>query len=118
MSLFGYDQGVFSKQKTLAAYQRIPLTVVGGVVISQDYLKTHNLEGDDKTNLSAIVTSIYAIGCTVGAIVAFSIGEGMGRKKTIMTGTVIMTIGAILQASSFSVAQMMIARIISGYVHA
>lgn len=88
--------------------------IAGGVVISDDYLKVHNLEGDDKTDLSAIVTSIYAIGCTVGAIVAFSIGEGMGRKKSIIFGTTIMTIGAILQASSFSVAQMIVGRIISG----
>ena len=88
--------------------------IAGGVVISDDYLKVHNLEGDDKTDLSAIVTSIYAIGCTVGAIVAFYIGEGMGRKKSIIFGTTIMTIGAILQASSFSVAQMIVGRIVSG----
>ncbi|OAA56723.1 MFS sugar transporter [Niveomyces insectorum RCEF 264] len=95
MSLFGYDQGVFS-----------------GVVISDDYLAVHNLAG--KTNLSSIITSIYAIGCTLGAIVAFTVGERMGRRKTILVGTTIMAIGAILQASSFSVPHMMVGRIVSG----
>jgi MFS family permease len=84
------------------------------VVISQDYLRVHNLEGDSKTNLKAIVTSIYAVGCTLGAGVAFTLGERMGRRKTILMGTTIMTIGAILQASSFSVPHMMVGRIVTG----
>ena len=49
VALFGYDQGVFS-----------------GVVITQDYLDVHELNGDEKTNLLSIVTSIYAVGCFLG----------------------------------------------------
>ncbi|KAK6071374.1 hypothetical protein SCUP234_09688 [Seiridium cupressi] len=97
MALFGYDQGVFS-----------------GVVISSDYLNVHDLNGSEKTNLLSIVTSIYAVGCFFGAIMAFSIGERLGRKKTIMVGSCIMAVGAALQTSSFSVAHMMVGRIISG----
>ncbi|KAI1174925.1 hexose carrier protein [Nemania sp. FL0916] len=97
MSLFGYDQGVFS-----------------GVVITQDYLDVHNLDGTDKTNTRSIVTSIYTIGCFLGAVLAFSIGEKLGRRRTIIIGTVIMTIGAILQTSSFSVPHMIVARVVTG----
>ncbi|KAI0966571.1 general substrate transporter [Xylaria arbuscula] len=97
MSLYGYDQGVFS-----------------GVVITQNYLDVHNLNGPEKTNTLSIITSIYTIGCFLGAIVAFSIGENLGRKKTIIIGTVIMTIGAILQTSSFSVPHIIVARIVTG----
>ncbi|KAI0454822.1 general substrate transporter [Xylaria acuta] len=97
MSLFGYDQGVFS-----------------GVVITQDYLDVHNLDGPGKTNVRSIVTSIYTIGCFFGALLAFSIGESLGRRKTIVIGTVIMTVGAILQTSSFSVPHMIVGRIITG----
>ncbi|KAL7628046.1 hypothetical protein AAE478_002242 [Parahypoxylon ruwenzoriense] len=97
MTLFGYDQGVFS-----------------GVVISQDYLDVHQLNGTENTNTLSIITSIYTIGCFFGAITAFYIGERYGRKKTIFFGTVIMTIGAILQTSSFSIPHMIVARIISG----
>ncbi|KAI4867442.1 general substrate transporter [Hypoxylon rubiginosum] len=97
MTLFGYDQGVFS-----------------GVVISKDYLDVHNLNGHENTNVLSIITSIYTIGCFFGAITAFYIGEVIGRKKTVLVGTVIMTIGAILQTSSFSVPHMIVARIITG----
>ncbi|KAI4599134.1 hypothetical protein KJ359_002092 [Pestalotiopsis sp. 9143b] len=97
VALFGYDQGVFS-----------------GVVISKDYLDVHDLHGSGKTNLLSIVTSIYAVGCFLGAVVAFTIGERLGRKKTIMVGSCIMAVGAALQTSSFSVPHMMVGRIISG----
>ncbi|KAF2204556.1 sugar transporter [Delitschia confertaspora ATCC 74209] len=97
MTLFGYDQGVFS-----------------GVVISNDYLNVHNLKGPNKTDLLSIITAIYDIGCFLGALAAFTIGERMGRKKTILIGTTILAIGAALQTSSFSVAHMLVGRIVAG----
>ncbi|KAI5921589.1 general substrate transporter [Camillea tinctor] len=103
MSLFGYDQGVISKSGS-----------IGGVVITQDYLDTHDLNGPAKTNTLSIVTSIYTIGCFLGAAVAFSLGERLGRKKTILVGTAVMSVGGILQTSSFSIPHMIIARIITG----
>jgi MFS family permease len=99
MALFGYDQGVFS-----------------GVVITQNYLDVHDLNGPGKTHMLSIVTAIYDIGCFFGAILAFSIGERLGRKKTIMIGTTIMAVGAALQVSSYSVPHMIVGRVVSGYV--
>jgi MFS family permease len=100
-TLFGYDQGVF-----------------GGVIVSNDFLTTLGL-GDangqnQKTTTIATVTAIYDIGCFFGAIAAFSLGEILGRKKTILLGTTIMVVGAILQISAFSVAQMVTGRVIAG----
>ncbi|KAI1651479.1 putative MFS sugar transporter [Daldinia loculata] len=97
MTLFGYDQGVFS-----------------GVVISKDYLDVHNLHGPENTSILSIITSIYTIGCFLGAITAFYIGETIGRKKTVLVGTAIMSVGAILQTSSFSVPHMIVGRIVTG----
>lgn len=97
MTLFGYDQAVFS-----------------GVVVTKNFLVLHDLVGPSKTSLLATVTAIYDIGCFVGAIVAFTIGEKLGRKKTILVGTTVMTVGAILQASSYSLAQMFVGRTIAG----
>jgi MFS family permease len=54
------------------------------------------------------------VGCFLGAIVAFTIGERLGRKKTIMIGSTTMAVGAALQASAFSPAQMIVGRIVSG----
>lgn len=64
--------------------------------------------------LVGTVTALYDIGCFFGAIAAFSLGEILGRKRTILLGTTIMVVGAILQISAYSVAQMIVGRIIAG----
>ncbi|KAK7221412.1 hypothetical protein V2G26_009415 [Clonostachys chloroleuca] len=97
MMLFGYDQGVFS-----------------GVVVTQDFLVTHDLVGPSKTNTLATVTAIYDIGCFIGAIVAFTVGERLGRKKAVLAGTAIMAVGTVIKASSYSLPQMIAGRIILG----
>ena len=97
MTLFGYDQGVF-----------------GGVIVTQDFLDTLNLSGAEHTSLLGTVTAIYDVGCFFGAVIAFWLGEVLGRKNTILVGTTIMTVGAILQIASYSVAQMIVGRIIAG----
>ncbi|OQD77091.1 hypothetical protein PENDEC_c003G01990 [Penicillium decumbens] len=97
MSLFGYDQGVFS-----------------GVVITKDFLEVHDLVGPTKTKTLSTVTAIYDVGCFFGAVFAFTIGERLGRKKAILLGTTIMAVGTILQATSFSLEQMFVGRIILG----
>lgn len=97
MTLFGYDQAVFS-----------------GVVVTQNFLELHNLVGPTRTEMLATVSAIYAVGCFFGALVAFSIGERLGRKKTIIWGTIVMTVGAILQAASYNLPMMFVGRIISG----
>lgn len=97
MTLFGYDQGVF-----------------GGVIVTTDFLKTLDLEGPSHTSLLGTVTALYDVGCFFGAVAAFSIGELLGRKKSIMLGTTVMSIGAILQISAYSTGQMIAGRIIAG----
>ncbi|CZR58235.1 probable sugar transporter [Phialocephala subalpina] len=95
MTLFGYDQGVF-----------------GGVIVTQDFLDTLNLNG--KTALVGTVTALYDIGCFLGAIAAVVLGDLLGRKKTILLGTTIMTVGAIMQIAAFNVPVMIAGRIIAG----
>ncbi|PHH85779.1 hypothetical protein CDD83_11181 [Cordyceps sp. RAO-2017] len=97
MALFGYDQGVFS-----------------GVVVTDDFLHLHGLVGPSKTTLIGTVSSIYAVGCFLGAIVAFTVGERLGRRKAVMLGTAVMAVGALLQAASYGLPQMVAGRIISG----
>ena len=99
MTLFGYDQGVF-----------------GGVIDTPDFLRTLDLEGDRHTSLLGTVTALYDVDCFFGAVAAFSIGEigeMLGRKKSILRGTTVMSIGAILQISAFSTAQIIVGRIVA-----
>lgn len=113
MTLFGYDQGVFSKhhQSVTRTKSNEP---AGGVVITQDFLEVHDLVGPTKTKTLSTVTAIYDVGCFLGAIFAFTIGERLGRKNAILVGTTIMAVGAVLQTASFSLAQMFVARVVSG----
>ncbi|KAI9368520.1 general substrate transporter [Aspergillus egyptiacus] len=97
MTLFGYDQGVFS-----------------GVTVTKDFLEQHDLVGPSRTKVLSTVTAIYDIGCFFGAIIAFTWGERLGRKKAILLGTTIMAIGTIIKASSYSLPQMFVGRIVLG----
>lgn len=74
----------------------------------------HNLESPSKTSLLGTVTAIYDVGCCLGSILAYWLGERLGRKNTVLLGTTVMSIGAILQASSYSVGHMMTGRVIAG----
>lgn len=62
------------------------------------------------------MTAIYDIGCFIGAMIAFTIGERLGRKKAILLGTAIMSVGTIIKAASYSLPQMFVGRIVLGYV--
>lgn len=57
---------------------------------------------------------LQEIGCLIGALSNLWVGDRLGRRRTIILGGVIMIIGAILQATSFSYAQILVARVITG----
>lgn len=88
--------------------------VFSGVVISQDFLRLHNLEDPSKASLLGTVTAIYDVGCFLGSLAAYWLGERLGRRNTVLLGTIVMTVGALLQASSYSLGHMMAGRIIAG----
>lgn len=90
------------------------LLYTGGVVVTEDFLKVHDLVGPSKTEELSTVTAIYDVGCFFGAIIAFTVGERLGRKKAVLLGTTIMAVGALIQTTSYSLAQMFVGRIVLG----
>ena len=54
------------------------------------------------------------VGCFLGSVFTSFFGEGLGRKKSIFIGVIIMIIGALLQATAYSRAHMVVARVVSG----
>jgi MFS family permease len=64
--------------------------------------------------MKSTVTAIYDIGCFFGAIAAFVFGDYFGRKRTIIIGTTIMSIGALLQCTAYGVPHMIVGRIVAG----
>jgi hypothetical protein len=49
-------------------------------------------------------------------MLAFTAGDRLGRKKTILLACAIMAIGTALKASSYSLAQMFVGRVVLGQV--
>lgn len=70
--------------------------------------------GYPSTDMQSTVTSIYNIGCFVGALSTIWSGDILGRPNQILLGSTILAIGAIIQASSYGIAQMMVGRIVAG----
>lgn len=94
--LLGYDQGVMSGLLTSPPFeQQFPKLTVD-------------------TQLQGLVVAIYEIGCFTGAIMTFVIGEKFGRRRMIMYGMLVLSIGAIIQAASMNVPMLIVGRIIAG----
>ncbi|KAF3761833.1 general substrate transporter [Cryphonectria parasitica EP155] len=94
MALFGYDQAVFS-----------------GIIVTQDFLDTM---GNPDANLQGTITSLYDVGCFFGAVSGSAFGTVLGRKRSVILGTVVMMIGAILQITAYSVPHMIVGRLVAG----
>ncbi|KAG1814728.1 general substrate transporter [Suillus subaureus] len=94
-TLFGYDQGVMSA-----------LLTAGQVVVDSSH--------PNHATLQSFVVAIYEIGCLMGALSNLWVGDRLGRRRTIALGGCIMIIGAILQTTSYSYAQLVVARVVTG----
>lgn len=107
-ALFGYDQGV-----------------LGGLLTLESFLKyfpqidTENpppgWTATQSSNVQGITVGAYTLGCFFGAVATIWLGNILGRKRTIITGSVIMVIGAAIQAASFSLPQLIVSRLITGF---
>jgi MFS family permease len=53
-------------------------------------------------------------GCFLGAILSLFVGEMLGRRKCIMAGCVILSIGAALQCSAYGIPQLIVGRVVAG----
>ncbi|KAH8202503.1 hypothetical protein TruAng_003311 [Truncatella angustata] len=93
---FGYCQGVFA-----------------GVLVSEDFLRLFPQTSD--ANISGIVTSCFLLGAFFGAMLAFLLGDQLGRKKTIIIGHILNFTGALLQCLAWSLPQIIIGRIVNGF---
>lgn len=98
-----------------------------GSTLTYDLPKIHDAD------IVSTIVSIYDVGCMVGCLIAALFGSALGRRRTIWVGMVLVTIGeantslytrpsrmandlyigAAIQASSFSSAQMIAGRVIT-----
>ncbi|KAL1876146.1 hypothetical protein Plec18167_005409 [Paecilomyces lecythidis] len=91
--LFGYDDGV-----------------MGSILTAPNFINTFKLD----SSMQGTVTAIFILGCFAGSLTTSAIGQRYGRIRMAHAGTVAMCVGAILQCSSYSVAQLLVGRIVAG----
>jgi MFS family permease len=58
--------------------------------------------------MQGFMTSVYDLGCFLGAIITLFVGERLGRRWTMLVFTVIMGSGIVLQTASHNTTQMVI----------
>ena len=88
---------------------------MGGFLTSPPFERTFPEISNGNSTLQGFTVAVYELGCAAGALSVIIGGDRFGRRVTVMLGELIIIIGAILQASSFSLAQLIVARIISKY---
>ncbi|KXT02087.1 hypothetical protein AC578_6693 [Pseudocercospora eumusae] len=102
--LQGYDQALMNGLLTLPQFERqFPAISTA----------TPELEAEHST-LQGTAVALYEVGAAFGALSCFFLGERYGRKWTTFCGALVVLIGVILQSTSYSLAQLILARIVTG----
>lgn len=100
--LFGYDQGVMGSLLTLKSFR--------------ETFPEIDATGDkSKATLQGAAIALYEIGCMASALLTIYFGDKIGRLKTIFLGAFIMLIGGVLQACSYLLPHLIVARIVTGF---
>ncbi|KAJ5272869.1 Mitochondrial substrate/solute carrier [Penicillium angulare] len=93
--LFGYDQGVMSG------------------IITGHYFAIY-FDEPSRATIGTVV-AILEVGAFISSLLVGRIGDMIGRRKTILYGSLIFTVGGALQTFATSMAMMMVGRIIAGF---
>ena len=106
--LFGYNNGVAGGLINLPAWiARFPSIDTSSAHLAASQ-KSHN------SQIQGTVVAIYTLGALFGAFSCILFGDKLGRRRTIMLGAVVTCVGSILQSSSYSLAQLIVGRMITG----
>lgn len=63
-----------------------------------------------KGAIQALVVAIYEIGCLLGSFFIIGYGDKLGRRRAVLVGALIMLVGTAIQASSTTLAQLIVGR--------
>ncbi|WWC87437.1 uncharacterized protein L201_002326 [Kwoniella dendrophila CBS 6074] len=99
--LFGFDQGILS----------IVLTMKQFLV---QFPETDRDQDSSAAFNKGIMTALLELGAFLGALQAGFLADRFSRKKAIAIGSAWFIVGSVIQASSFSFAQLVVGRFIGG----
>lgn len=94
--MYGYDAGV-----------------LGGVQTTKPFLDS--IGNPTGAYVIPMISSAYTLAAAVCSLAVMVIGMPLGRRNCILFGDGLVIVGATIQASSFSVPQIIVARIICGF---
>ena len=116
---YGYDQGVMSQVNLNPHYQELMgiAPIEGKSSVSRTAITIQaDLGQGNSRNVAALggIVAVYYGGTLIGALVAGSLADRMGRIKAVVFGSLWALLGAVLQASAYNIAWMCCARVIAG----
>ncbi|KAJ9621377.1 uncharacterized protein PV06_04811 [Exophiala oligosperma] len=95
--MYGYDAGV-----------------LGGVLLHKPFIEAIGLENTGQYTIP-MISSSYSLAAFVTSVVVGFFSFRLGRRGTIILGNVAAIIGSIIQASSYSIAQLIVGRCCTGF---
>ncbi|OQE41962.1 hypothetical protein PENCOP_c004G00192 [Penicillium coprophilum] len=87
--------------------------ILGGVQDTKPYRDA--LGNPEGSEIIPMIASSYTLAATAMSIVVVVVGMPLGRRNSILLGAVLIFFGGIIQAASYSVAQIIVARVICGF---
>ena len=80
----------------LIFWATVYLLIKLGAILTLDGFEVRFRIQDNET-LKGVIVGSYDLGCLLGALATGPIGNRIGRKRSIVVGTIVMMIGAFLQ---------------------
>lgn len=119
---YGYNQGVAGNVLTLQSFVTAfpsidTVNTIGAQEKSNSTIQGQSMlwpTGALSYSITGTVIALFTLGSAMGALLCMQYGDTLGRRMTIFCSATVATIGAVLMASSFSLAQLIVARLILG----
>lgn len=85
---------------------------MSGILVN-DYWLTRFV--NPNATIQGLVVAIFELGAWITAYPTSWFMDNLGRRTTILIGSLIFIVGGILQTASFHMAQLMIGRLVAGF---
>lgn len=104
--LFGYNQSNLGGLLTLEDWSKTFPRI--------DKLNTTGAKKEDNSTVAGVVNAVFTLGALPGCLSCSYTADRFGRRPIIFAGAVLTLIGEVLQASAFSLPQLIIGRLMLG----